>query len=125
MQGVIATTNGKIFPDAATAMTNILAQTATKVPKKAALYFTVFSIASKEWIFRVTASRSHFLNSQIIVANAWHHRSDAFSSFVSLFGIGLAITFPQLIILDSAAGIFVAGMICLTGTEILMESIKS
>merc|ERR1711871_165052 len=84
MLGVIATTNGKIFPDAA-AMTNILAQTATKVPKKAALYFAVFSIASREWIFRVTRRVGLALNSQIIVANAWHHRSDAFSSFVSLF----------------------------------------
>lgn len=123
MQAVIAATNGKIFPDATT-VAGLVGGAASKVPKKAALYFALVSILSKEWIFRVTRRVGLALNSQIIVANAWHHRSDAFSSFISLFSIGLAITFPQLVIMDSAAGIFVAGMICLTGTEILLESIK-
>jgi|MDTB01.1.fsa_nt_gb cation diffusion facilitator family transporter len=95
-----------------------------QTPRRAALLFALLSIVSKEWIFRVTRRVGLALNSQIIVANAWHHRSDAFSSIISLISIGLAITFPQLIVMDSAAGIFVAGMICLTGTEILMESIK-
>lgn len=123
MQSVIAATGGKIFPDAAS-VANVVSGAASKVPKKPALYFALVSILSKEWIFRVTRRVGLALNSQIIVANAWHHRSDAFSSFISLFSIGLAIIFPQLIIMDSAAGIFVAGMICLTGTEILLESIK-
>jgi cation diffusion facilitator family transporter len=123
MQAVIAASNGKIFPDAAT-VAGLVSGAASKVPKKAALLFALVSILSKEWIFRVTRRVGLALNSQIIVANAWHHRSDAFSSFISLFSIGLAITFPQLVIMDSAAGIFVAGMICLTGCEILLESIK-
>ena len=56
------------------------------------------------------------LNSQILVANAWHHRSDAFSSVLSLLSIALAIFVPGLLVADSAAGILVAGMICITGT---------
>jgi divalent metal cation (Fe/Co/Zn/Cd) transporter len=49
------------------------------------------------------------LNSQVVIANAWHHRSDAFSSILSLASIALAIIFPGLLIADSAAGLFVAG----------------
>ena len=82
------------------------------------------SIAAKEWLFRVTKRVGDALNSQVVLANAWHHRSDAFSSVLSLFSIGLAIVFPKLLIADSACGIFIAGMIMLTGIEILVESIR-
>ena len=123
MQTVIASAGGNVFPTAA-AVAQMAAGASNQIPKKSALFFALLSIVSKEWIFRVTKRVGLALNSQIIVANAWHHRSDAFSSVISLISIGLATTFPQLIIMDSAAGIFVAGMICLTGSEILMESIK-
>ena len=93
-------------------------------PSWPALIFATISIVSKEWLFRVTKRVGLALNSQIIVANAWHHRSDAFSSVISLFSIALAILFPRLAFIDAAAGIFVAGTICMTGAEILMESIS-
>jgi divalent metal cation (Fe/Co/Zn/Cd) transporter len=64
------------------------------------------------------------MNSQILIANAWHHRSDAFSSVLSLASIGLAMAAPSLLVVDSAAGILVAGMICMTGIEVLFESVK-
>ena len=64
------------------------------------------------------------MNSQILIANAWHHRSDAFSSVLSLLSIAAAIMLPGFLILDSAAGMFVAGMICLTGLEVMFESVK-
>ena len=47
-----------------------------------------------------------------------HHRSDSFSSVLSLGSIATAILFPGLLVADSAAGILVAGMICLTGVEV-------
>lgn len=93
-------------------------------PSWPALIFAAFSIVSKEWLFRVTKRVGLALNSQIIVANAWHHRSDAFSSVISLFSIALAILFPRIAFIDAAAGIFVAGTICMTGAEILIESIS-
>ena len=64
------------------------------------------------------------LNSQVVIANAWHHRTDAYSSVLALISIGMAMAFPSLIAADSAAGLLVAGMICMTGFEILGESIK-
>ena len=95
-----------------------------KIPSWPALALAAFSIASKEWLFQITKKVGDALNSQILVANAWHHRSDAFSSVLSLISIAAAITIPGLLIADSAAGILVAGMICLTGFEILFESVK-
>jgi cation diffusion facilitator family transporter len=123
MQAVVVAAGGTIFPSAA-AVAAMAHSLGTRVPKKPAMLFAALSILSKEWIFRVTRRVGLALNSQIIVANAWHHRSDAFSSFISLFSIGIAIGFPRLLIFDSAAGIFIAGMICLTGAEILLESVK-
>ena len=95
-----------------------------KLPTWPALLLAAFSIASKEWLFRVTRRVGNAMNSQILIANAWHHRSDAFSSVLSLASIGIAMAAPGLLVVDSAAGILVAGMICMTGIEVLFESVK-
>lgn len=95
-----------------------------QIPTAPALAMAGLSIFSKEWLFRITRQVGEKLNSQVVIANAWHHRSDAYSSVLALFAIGLAMFFPGLIAVDAAAGILVAGMICMTGAEILGESIK-
>lgn len=100
---------------------NLLAEIS---PSWQASALALASIVSKEWLFRVTKRVGEALNSQVVLANAWHHRSDAFSSVLSLASIALAILFPKLLIADSACGIFIAGMIMLTGIEILVESIR-
>jgi cation diffusion facilitator family transporter len=94
------------------------------LPKLPALFMAALSIFSKEWLFRITRSVGERLNSQIVIANAWHHRSDAYSSVLALGSIALAIYVPGLVAVDAAAGLFVAGMICMTGAEIMGESIK-
>lgn len=95
-----------------------------RLPSWPALVLAFASIASKEWLFQVTKKVGEALRSQIIIANAWHHRSDAASSVLSFGSIAVAMTMPQLLAIDSAAGIFVAGMICLTGIDVLIESVK-
>ena len=60
-------------------------------PKYVALIAAVVSIVSKEWLYRYTAAVGKCLNSPVVVANAWHHRSDAFSSIGSLIGIAGAM----------------------------------
>lgn len=93
-------------------------------PTAPALVMAALSIWSKEWLFRVTRRVGNALNSQVVIANAWHHRSDAFSSILALVSIGFAMAFPSLLWADSGAGILVAGMIGTTGFEIMLESIK-
>jgi Cation efflux family len=99
-------------------------QTLVQIPSWPALALAAVSIAAKEWLFQITKKVGDALNSQILVANAWHHRSDAFSSILSLISIAAAMSLPGFLIADSAAGMLVAGMICLTGSEILSESVK-
>lgn len=94
-----------------------------QLPTWPAVLLAGISIASKEWLFRITKRVGDALNSQIIIANAWHHRSDAFSSILSMASIAIAIIFPKLLFVDSAAGILVAAMITLTGLEVMSESI--
>lgn len=57
-------------------------------PKAIALWAAVVSIAVKEWLYRYTIHAGRKTNCQALVANAWHHRSDALSSVGSLIGIG-------------------------------------
>lgn len=101
-----------------------MAQLMPEIPTYPCLIMALVSILSKEWLYRITRKVGEKINSQVVIANAWHHRSDAYSSIVALFSVGIAMTFPSLIIVDSAAGLIAAGMIGMTGFEILVESIK-
>lgn len=103
---------------------NAAAVAALKIPKPPALLMAGISILSKEWLFQITNKVGQKLNSQIVIANAWHHRSDAYSSVLALVSIGLAMYIPGLLALDAAAGLLVAGMIGMTGGEILVDSIN-
>ena len=60
-------------------------------PGMLALVAAVVSVVSKEVLYQYTAYKGRKLDSQAVVANAWHHRSDAFSSVGTMVGIGGAI----------------------------------
>lgn len=60
-------------------------------PESIALWAAVISIAAKEVLYQWTARVGRRLSSQVVIANAWHHRTDAFSSVGSLIGISGAI----------------------------------
>lgn len=60
-------------------------------PNGWALSAAVLSIVLKEVLFRYTEQSGRRLDSQALIANAWHHRSDAFTSIATLIGIGGAM----------------------------------
>ncbi|MCI1785419.1 MAG: cation diffusion facilitator family transporter [Bacteroidales bacterium] len=62
-------------------------------PSYLALAAAIISIVSKEVLYRYTKKAGDEMNSPVVVANAWHHRSDALSSIGSLAGIGTAMLF--------------------------------
>lgn len=98
------------------------AVSAIPVPGPVALFMAGLSIVSKEWLYRITKRVGEKLNSPVVLANAWHHRSDAYSSVLALLSIAWAMMgYPAA---DAAAGMLVAGMICMTGGDILVESVK-
>ncbi|KAG7394741.1 hypothetical protein PHYBOEH_004715 [Phytophthora boehmeriae] len=80
------------------------------------------SIAAKEALFHATVKIGKQANSKVLIANAWHHRTDAISSVVALGGIvGSMAGVP---FLDPVAGMAVAAMIVKTGGEICLDSVQ-
>ncbi|MBR5139298.1 MAG: cation transporter [Alistipes sp.] len=62
-----------------------------EAPSLVALIAAAVSIVVKELLYQYTVFKGKRLNSKAVIANAWHHRSDAFSSIGTLVGIGGAI----------------------------------
>ena len=94
-------------------------------PTMLALIVAVVSIASKEWLYRYTVSNGKKLNSKAVIANAWHHRSDAVSSLGTLIGISGAMFFgDKWRILDPIAAIVVSVLIVKSGYDIVKPCIS-
>ncbi len=81
-----------------------------EIPKSIALYAALVSIIIKESLYHYTVKVGKKLNSQAIIANAWDHRSDAFSSIPALIGIFIARIW-QMPIFDPIASLVIAIMI--------------
>lgn len=78
-------------------------------PGYIALFSAIVSILLKEIVYQVTAKVARDVNSQAVMANAWHHRSDALSSIGTVVGIGGAIMLgPNWYVLDSVAALIVS-----------------
>ncbi len=94
-------------------------------PAPIALIAAILSITSKELLYRYTLKVGKEIESPLIIANAWHHRSDAFSSIGTMIGIGGAIFLGEKWrILDPLAAIFVSVLILKVAIDILKDSIS-
>ncbi|MCL1932829.1 MAG: cation diffusion facilitator family transporter [Candidatus Azobacteroides sp.] len=94
-------------------------------PQMIALWAALISIVCKEVLFRYTKTIGKQINSQAIIANAWHHRSDAFSSVGVAIGIAGAIFLGnKWVILDPIAGVIVSFFIMKTAIELSLPSIQ-
>lgn len=94
-------------------------------PSIIALVAALVSIISKEILFRVTKKVGVEIQSDAVVANAWHHRSDAFSSIGTALGIGGAIFLSEKWrILDPIASIIVSVFIIIAGIKITIPPLK-
>ena len=89
-----------------------------------ALAAAIISILVKEILFRYTAIRGKSLDSQALVANAWHHRSDALSSIGTAVGIGGAILLGnRWTVLDPLASVVVGLILVKVSVNLLRSSI--
>ena len=94
------------------------------VPGRIALWAALLSILVKEILYRYTAIKGKALESQAMVANAWHHRSDALSSVAAAIGIGGALIFGgRWTVLDPLASIVVGIMLAIVAIKLLKVSI--
>ena len=96
-----------------------------EAPGWIALWAALLSIAIKELLYQYTARKGRQLDSQVMIANAWHHRSDALSSIGAALGIGLAILLGRRwTVLDPLASIVVGLMLVKVAYELLKTSIN-
>ena len=80
-----------IFWNGASSIYTFLRGGQLESPGVVALVAALVSIVSKEILYQYTVIQGKKLNSQAVIANAWHHRSDALSSIGTAIGIGGAI----------------------------------
>ncbi len=100
----------------------LITQTSIEIPTWPALVIAAISILAKELIFRYTHHIGTLIKSDLIIANAWHSRTDALSSIVVFMGIAGAMSgFGWL---DAAAAVVVAIMIAKVGWDLSWDSIK-
>ncbi len=93
-------------------------------PGMLALIAALVSIAFKEILYRYTVWVGKRVDSQSVVANAWHHRSDAFSSIGTAVGIGGAILLgPSWRVLDPVAAVIVSVFIIKVAFELIGPTI--
>ena len=93
-------------------------------PGMIAIVAAAVSIVVKEILYQYTARKGKSLNSPSVVANAWHHRSDALSSIGTLLGIALAYFLGEKWrIADPIAAIVVAALIIKVAVELCRTSL--
>lgn len=94
-------------------------------PGMIALWAAVASIVLKEILYRYTIIQGRALNSPMMIANAWHHRSDALSSVGSLLGIAGAIFLgDKFVILDPITGCVISIFILVMAVKMSVPAIK-
>lgn len=92
------------------------------IPGTLALVAAVISIVVKEWMYWFTRAAAKKINSGSLMADAWHHRSDALSSVGSFIGIfGARLGFP---ILDPIASVVICIFIGKAAFDIFKDSIE-
>lgn len=91
-------------------------------PGKIALIAALVSIIVNEIMYRYTIKTAKKIGSISMEADAWHHRSDAFSSIGTFVGIlGARLGFPAL---DPIAGIIVSFFVIKIGVDLYLKSVK-
>lgn len=103
---------------------NILAGTsgeALAIPGRLALIAAIVSLIVKEWMFWYTRTAAKKINSGALMADAWHHRSDALSSIGAFVGIlGARLGYP---VLDPAASVVICIFIAKAAIDIFKDAI--
>jgi len=93
-------------------------------PSVYAFWAAVVSIAIKEWLFHATRKVARATGSPSLMANAWHHRSDALSSLATAGGVGAAALLgDNWRVLDPIAALFVSLFLFRMGWRIIREQL--
>jgi len=95
-----------------------------EAPHWIALVAALVSIVSKEILYRWTATVGKRIKSSAVLANAWHHRSDAFSSIPTAVAVGVVLLRPSLAFMDHLAAVVVSFFILHAAWRITAPALK-
>ncbi len=113
-----------ILSDSAIRIAGALRGEALDQPRLIALVVAAISILAKEILYRQTLKVGRIAESPAVIANAWHHRSDALSSIGTLVGVGCAYFLgEEWRIADPIAAIVVAGLILKVAIDLIKVGI--
>lgn len=92
------------------------------IPSAITLWVAIITLFAKEGLYRYTLVTANRYDSNMLRANAWHHRSDALSSLIVVAGIGGSLLgFGYL---DAVAAIIVALMVAKVGVQLAWQSLR-
>lgn len=122
---ILCATGIGLFVNSARLIVSSFAGETLPEPRAVALAVAVVSIVSKEVLYRYTVKEGRRLKSDAVVANAWHHRSDAISSVGTVVGIcGAMFLGKSWRILDPLAAVVVSFFIIKAGYDIITPAIN-
>ncbi|MBN2290762.1 MAG: cation transporter [Candidatus Glassbacteria bacterium] len=101
-----------------------LAGRSSEQPSAVALAIAALSVVSKEVLYRYTRRVSDRTGSRALLANAWHHRSDALSSLVVLASLALLKVYPPLWVLDPLACIGISVVIAKVAFDVSYPALR-
>ena len=95
-------------------------------PNLFALVAALVSVVIKEWLYRVTVRVGRRVKSEAVIANAWHHRSDAMSSIPAALAVGACLLFgPRYVFLDPVGTVVVSCMILYAAFGIMRPAVAT
>ncbi len=113
----------EIMKNSAIAIWRYIKGEAIPTPHPIALLAAILSIICKEMLFQYTVRKGRRMKSNTLVANAWHHRTDALSSIGTAIGIGGAILLGgKWSVLDPIAALIVSVLILHIGIKIFIPN---
>jgi cation diffusion facilitator family transporter len=96
----------------------------TSQPTTIALVMAVISIFSKEWMYWFTVKVGRRIHSPALIGNAWHHRSDAFSSVAVFIGLVATQINPAWHLADAVAALLVSALIFRIGGKLCYRAFR-
>ena len=121
---ILVTVGGNLMSNGIRSIIGVFNGTDIPKPGYIALIAAAVSIALKEWLYHATVRVGRKTGSTVVIANAWHHRSDALSSIGSLIGIGGAIVLgDKWTVLDPLASCMISIAIIVVAVKMALPSL--
>lgn len=121
---ILVAVGAKLMTDGVASIISVMNGNSIPLPGSIALWAAIASIIIKEILYHATIRTARRTNSPVVLANAWHHRSDALSSIGALTGIaGAMILGEKWTILDLIASCCISIAIIVVAVKMSLPSL--